>query len=80
MEVIESSPNPTEKLSKETPNANKNIPILLNLTFFTDGFKYSINICREIKINIIPNIKSVFKFIIFVNNIEVINPKIGIMK
>jgi len=78
--VIAGSPKPTEKLSKETPSENSNIPVLFKFISLDDGFIYSINIWRDIKINIIPNIKSVdifMYFVIFCDNIVPIN---GIIK
>jgi len=56
--VIAFKPNPIEKLSNDTPNANINIPDLFRFISFFEGFIYSINICNDISISITPNIKS----------------------
>ena len=60
LSVIAFNPNPIEKLSSDTPKANRIIPNLFNVISLLDGFMYSINICKDIKINIIPNTKLVF--------------------
>lgn len=58
--VIALNPNPTEKLSNDTPKAKSKIPNLLSDISLLEGLRYSINICNDIKIRIIPNINSVF--------------------
>jgi len=80
LSVIAFNPNPTEKLSKDTPNANNNIPNLFNDISLFEGFIYSINIWSEISKRIIPNIKSVSidKYLVIWN--DIIKPNKGIIK
>lgn len=59
LSVIAFKPNPTEKLSNDTPKAKRNNPNLFKDISLLDGFIYSINICSDINKSIIPNIKSV---------------------
>ena len=59
LSVIAFKPNPTEKLSNDTPKAKRNNPNLFRDISLLEGFIYSINICSDINKSIIPNIKSV---------------------
>jgi len=56
--VIAFKPNPTVKLSIETPNAKNKVPYLFNDISLFDGFRYSINNCNDNNNKIIPNIIS----------------------
>lgn len=80
LSVIAYSPNPTEKLSNDTPKAKSIIPNLFKVISLLDGFIYSINICSDINKRIIPNIKSVSidKYLVIL--LEIITPIKGIIK
>lgn len=78
--VMADNPNPTEKLSRDTPNANNIIPIKLNEISLLVGFIYSINSCSDNKIKIIPNNISGFIINILFIKFENTTPNIGIIK
>ena len=78
--VMADNPNPTEKLSRDTPNANNIIPIKLKEISLLVGFRYSINSCNDNKIKIIPNNISGFIINILFIKFENTTPNIGIIK
>ena len=78
--VIAVSPNPTEKLSNDTPKANNIIPIKLKDISLFVGFKYSINNCNDNRVNMIPSIIFEFTNTILFIKLEIKTPNIGIIK
>ena len=60
LSVIAFKPNPTVKLSIETPNEKNKAPYLFKDISLFVGFKYSINNCNDNNNKIIPKIKSEF--------------------
>ena len=80
LSVIAFKPNPTEKLSNDTPKAKRNNPNLFRDISLLEGFIYSINICSDINKSIIPNIKSVGIDKNFVISLESMTASSGITK